>query len=145
MGNVVSINRSSQKGVVKIPIANGVFIDDFGLKEDAHGGVPIRQVSLLGLESIHKMEDQLNKSLPYGSFAENLTTEGIELFTLPIGTILKIGETIQEVSKIGKECHKGCAIFKEVGKCIMPVEGIFTKVIQGGMVKAGDTIIIERQ
>ncbi len=86
------------------------------------------------------MEKQGIKGLKHGDFAENITTEGIILYELPIGTRLKIGETIQEVTQIGKECHTGCAIAQTVGKCIMPKEGIFTKVIKGGTVRPGDTI-----
>src|SRR5690606_15121391 len=139
-GKVISINISDKKGIVKEPIEKGVFIKDFGLEGDAHSGKWHRQVSLLGIESIRKMEEMGIKDLEYGDFAENITTEGIILYELPVGTRLKIGETIQEVTQIGKECHAGCAIARQVGKCIMPREGIFTKVIKGGIVKAGDII-----
>ncbi|WP_010295087.1 MOSC domain-containing protein [Clostridium senegalense] len=139
-GKVISINISDKKGIIKQPIEIGVFEEDFGLKEDAHGGKWHRQVSLLAQESIDKMTNLGVEGLVPGKFAENITTEGIVLYTLPVGTLLKIGETIQEVTQIGKECHSGCAIKQAVGKCIMPKEGIFTKVIKGGKVKAGDTI-----
>lgn len=139
---VVSINQSKEKGTIKAPINEGVFIEDFGLKDDAHGGKWHRQVSLLDLSSFKKMEDLGVENLTAGIFAENITTEGIELFSLPIGTILRIGETIQEVTQIGKECHSGCEIAKKVGKCIMPKEGIFTKIIKGGKIKNGDVIEI---
>ncbi|MBL7574915.1 MOSC domain containing protein [Peptoniphilus asaccharolyticus DSM 20463] len=139
MAKVVSINKSETKGVVKIPQNSGEFIENFGLKDDAHGGNWHRQVSLLGVESFNKME---GLNLKYGDFAENLTTEGIILYELPIGTVLKIGETIQEVTQIGKECHKGCAIKQAVGKCVMPLEGIFTKIIKGGTINIGDSIEI---
>ncbi|GAA0127215.1 MULTISPECIES: MOSC domain-containing protein [Clostridium] len=139
-GKVISINISDKKGIIKQPIEVGVFEEDFGLKEDAHGGKWHRQVSLLAQESIDKMTNLGVEGLIPGKFAENITTEGMVLYTLPVGTLLKIGETIQEVTQIGKECHSGCAIKQAVGKCIMPKEGIFTKVIKGGKVKAGDTI-----
>lgn len=139
---VVSINQSKEKGTIKDPINEGVFIEEFGLKDDAHGGKWHRQVSLLDLSSFKKMEDLGVEDLTAGIFAENITTEGIELFSLPIGTILRIGETIQEVTQIGKECHSGCEIAKKVGKCIMPKEGIFTKIIKGGKIKNGDVIEI---
>ncbi|WP_320636296.1 MOSC domain-containing protein [Peptoniphilus sp.] len=139
MAKVISINKSDTKGVVKIPQDSGEFIENFGLKDDAHAGKWHRQVSLLGVESFNKME---GLNLKYGDFAENLTTEGIVLYELPIGTLLKIGETIQEVTQIGKECHKGCAIKQTVGKCVMPLEGIFTKVIKGGLISVGDSIEI---
>ncbi len=140
IGKVLDINISEEKGVIKKPIREGVFIEDFGLEKDAHAGKWHRQVSLLGIESFRKMEELGVVGLEHGMFAENITTEGIILYELPIGTKLKIGETIQEVTQIGKECHTGCAIAKQVGKCIMPKEGIFTKVIKGGVVKSGDTI-----
>lgn len=140
VGKVVDVNISDKKGVVKKPIDKGVFIEDFGLEGDAHSGKWHRQVSLLGVESYKKMEEMGIKGLKHGDFAENITTEGIILHELPVGTRLKIGETIQEVTQIGKECHTGCAISQQVGKCIMPKEGIFTKVIKGGVVKKGDTI-----
>lgn len=140
IGRVLDINISEKKGVVKRPIEEGVFIEDFGLKGDAHAGKWHRQVSLLGIESIKKMEKLGIEGLSHGDFAENITTEGIILYELPIGTRLKIGETIQEVTQIGKECHTGCAIAKQVGKCIMPKEGIFTRVIKGGVVRKGDII-----
>jgi len=110
------------------------------LKNDAHAGKWHRQVSLLANESIDKMIKKGATGLTPGKFAENITTEGIELYTLAVGTVLKIGETIQEVTQIGKECHTGCAIKAQVGDCVMPREGIFTKIIKGGVVKAGDSI-----
>lgn len=136
---VLDVNISEEKGVVKKPIDKGIFIEDFGLEGDAHGGAWHRQVSLLGIESFNKMKEQ-GFHLDHGSFAENITTEGLILYELPIGTRLKIGETIQEVTQIGKKCHSGCAISKSVGKCVMPKEGIFTKVIKGGQVSKGDII-----
>lgn len=140
VGKVVAVNISKRKGTVKEPISQGNFIEDYGLEGDAHAGKGIRQVSLLGVESYNKYKDREIKGLCDGKFAENLTTEGIILYKLPIGTRLIIGNTIQEVTKIGKECHNGCEIQKLVGVCIMPKEGIFTKVIKGGIVKPGDKI-----
>jgi MOSC domain-containing protein YiiM len=142
IGKVVSINYSDKKGVLKKPVDYGEFQANYGMVGDAHAGVPIRQVSLLGKESIVKMETQLGKELPHGSFAENITTKGIEWFTLPVGTRFQIGETIQALSQIGKKCHTGCAIGQQVGKCIMPLEGVFTVVIQGGTIRVGDDIKI---
>lgn len=139
-GKVLSINISDKKGVVKDPIHEGIFIEDFGLEKDAHGGDWHRQVSLLAIESFDKMENEGIEGLVPGVFAENITTECIVLYELPIGTRLVIGETIQEVTQIGKECHSGCAISQKVGKCVMPKEGIFTKVIKGGLIKEGDSI-----
>lgn len=139
-GKVVSINISEKKGVVKHPLEEGIFLENFGLEGDAHAGDWHRQVSLLALESFQKMKDLGIEGLVPGIFAENITTEGIELFTLPVGTRLKIGETIQEVTQIGKKCHSGCEISKKVGKCVMPKEGIFTKIIEPGKIKKGDSI-----
>ena len=140
IGKVLDINISEKKGVVKKPIQEGVFIEDFGLEGDAHAGKWHRQVSLLGIESFKKMEELGVEGLSNGIFAENITTEGIILYELPVGTKLRIGETIQEVTQIGKECHTGCEIAKKVGQCVMPKEGIFTRIINGGKIKAGDTI-----
>lgn len=139
-GKVISVNISQEKGVVKHPLEEGTFLEDFGLEGDAHAGNWHRQVSLLALESFQKMKELGVEGLVPGIFAENITTEGIELFTLPVGTRLKIGETIQEVTQIGKECHTGCEIAKKVGKCVMPKEGIFTKIIVPGKIKEGDSI-----
>lgn len=139
MARVLSINISDKTGVIKLPVEKAEFIEG-GIKGDAHFGLDeIRQVSLLADESVDKMR-AMGLKLGAGAFAENITTQGIELKTLPIGTKLKIGETIQEVSKIGKECHHGCAIKQQTGTCVMPTEGIFTRVLQGGSVKAGDEI-----
>lgn len=139
-GKVIAINRSEKKGVMKTPVGEGVFIENFGLEGDAHGGNWHRQVSLLGQESIDKMVALGAGELMPGNFAENITTEGITVYELPVGTRLKIGETLQEVTQIGKECHKGCEIAKKVGDCVMPREGIFTIILKGGVVKPGDTI-----
>lgn len=141
-GKVLSINISDKKGIVKTPIGQGLFVENFGLENDAHGGPWHRQVSLLAIESFNKMKDMGMDDLKPGDFAENITTEGIVLYDLPIGTKLSIGETIQEVTQIGKQCHTGCAIAQKVGKCVMPKEGIFTKVLKGGLIKEGDNIKI---
>lgn len=140
IGMVLDINVSEKKGVVKKPVEKGIFKEDYGLEGDAHAGKWHRQVSLLGIESYRKMKDLGIKGLSHGDFAENITTEGIILHELPVGTRLRIGETIQEVTQIGKQCHTGCAISQQVGKCIMPKEGIFTRVIKGGVVRKGDII-----
>ena len=139
-GKILAVNISETKGVIKTPIDEGYFKIDHGLVGDAHAGNWHRQVSLLGTESIDKMKALGIEGLCTGKFAENLTTEGIVLFKLPVGTKLQIGDTIQEVTQIGKECHVGCAIFQQIGSCIMPTEGIFTKVLKEGTIKPGDTI-----
>lgn len=141
-GKVLAINISVAKGTPKDTIPQGNFIVDFGLEGDAHAGKWHRQVSLLANESVNKMRAQGVEGLCTGRFAENITTEGLELWSFKVGTRLKIGETIQEISQIGKECHNGCAIKQMVGECVMPKEGIFTRVIQGGIIKSGDLIEI---
>jgi MOSC domain-containing protein YiiM len=142
IGKIVAVNISETKGVVKKPIEIGVFKVDHGLVGDAHAGNWHRQVSLLDEHSIDKVGDLSGVGFCTGKFAENLTTEGIVLYELPIGTKLKIGTTIQEVTQIGKDCHVGCEIRALVGDCVMPREGIFTKILQNGEVKAGDKIEI---
>lgn len=141
-GKVLSINISEKKGTPKTKINPCVLIEDFGFEGDAHAGKWHRQVSLLAKESIDKSKGLPADGLCHGVFAENITTEGIELFTIPVGTKLKIGECVIEITQIGKECHEGCAIQKLVGKCVMPREGIFAKVIKGGKVFEGDEIEI---
>lgn len=142
MAKILAVNISERKGVIKHPIEKGYFEVDHGLVGDAHAGKWHRQVSLLSQESIDKMTAVGVEGLCVGKFAENLTTEGIELYTLPVGTKLKIGETLMEVTQIGKECHAGCEIRNQVGDCIMPREGIFTRVLEAGWVKPGDEIEI---
>ncbi|HCT64561.1 MAG TPA: MOSC domain-containing protein [Lachnospiraceae bacterium] len=141
MGRILAVNISEKKGVPKEPIEFGILVENHGVQGDAHAGNWHRQVSLLGMESIRKIDLEVEKGLCVGKFAENLTTEGIELYTLPIGTKLQVGEeVVMEVTQIGKECHEGCAIRELVGDCVMPREGIFTKILKGGKVKAGDEI-----
>lgn len=142
MAKVLAVNISETKGVPKTPIEKGYFEVNHGLVGDAHAGNWHRQVSLLAQESIDKLNKEKLNGLCVGAFAENLTTEGIVLYELPVGTKLKIGETEMEVTQIGKECHLGCAIRELVGDCIMPREGIFTKVLKPGYIKAGDQIEI---
>ncbi|MBP9509829.1 MAG: MOSC domain-containing protein, partial [Fusobacteriaceae bacterium] len=139
-GKVVSINISTKKGVVKDPVEQANFKVNHGIESDAHAGEWHRQVSLLAIESVDKIRGR-GVDLTNGIFAENITTSGIDLCSLPVGTKLQIGESIQEVTQIGKECHNGgCAIKSAVGDCVMPREGIFTKVIKDGLVKTGDEI-----
>ena len=147
MAKIIAVNISEKKGTPKKSIQEGVLIENFGLEGDAHAGKWHRQISLLGIESIEKAKGMRTDGLCHGVFAENLTTEGIELYTLPIGTKLKVGsEAILEVTQIGKECHEGCAVSKLVGQCVMPKEGIFAKVLKGGKVHPGDEInIIENK
>lgn len=142
IGRVIAINISKEKGVIKESIPVGTFQTEHGLVGDAHAGKWHRQVSLLAQESIDKMTSIGIEGLCSGKFAENITTEGVKLHELPVGTRLFIGKTLQEVTQIGKECHSGCAIKVQVGQCIMPKEGIFTRVIEGGEIRPGDSICL---
>jgi MOSC domain-containing protein YiiM len=137
---VISVNISREKGTIKTP-AQEIMINERGVEGDAHAGDWHRQVSLLSKESILKWSKQAGRKVNWGEFAENITTEGITLYNTKPGDRLTIGETKLEITQIGKKCHgKGCAIFKEVGNCVMPTEGIFAKVISGGKVSAGDAM-----
>jgi len=135
---IISLNISTQKGEKKRPVPEVEFITDSGIKGDAHAGNGHRQVSLLAMESIVKMQDK-GLAVRAGDFAENVTTQGIVLPSLPIGTRLKLGgQIILEVTQIGKECHTRCAIYQQAGDCVMPKEGIFAKVIFGGTLRTGE-------
>jgi MOSC domain-containing protein YiiM len=142
-GKVVSVNISDKKGVRKKPVEEIFVKTDYGIEGDAHAsGEWHRQVSLLALESIRKMQEAGLEVKP-GDFAENITTEGLDLVSLPLGTKIHIGsEAIGEVSQIGKECHNRCAIYYQAGDCVMPKEGIFIKVLRGGKVEKGDIIVV---
>lgn len=140
MAKVKDVCISEKKGEQKHPVDEVLLKVDHGIVGDAHAGNWHRQVSLLAAESVAKVQKALNFELKSGDFAENILTEGIELFTPPIGTKLQIGEAVGEVTQIGKECHQGCAIRELAGDCVMPREGIFVKVLKEGKVKAGDEI-----
>lgn len=140
MARTIAVNSSPDKGQSKQSIKRGYFKVNWGLENDAHAGNWHRQVSLLGTESIDKIKAMGIPDLKPGDFAENITTEGIVLFELPVGTRLKIGETLLEVTQIGKECHLGCAIRKKTGDCVMPREGIFAKVLAPGWIQPGDPL-----
>lgn len=145
-GQVVAVNISRKKGTRKKNIGRCLVILEQGLDGDAHAGKWHRQVSLLAQESIDKMRDRLpDFELNPGDFAENITTSGVDLVSLPVGTKLSVGENVQlEVTQIGKECHLACEIRKLVGDCIMPREGIFAKVLHEGEIRIGDTIEVRR-
>lgn len=140
--SVRAVCVSDKKGEQKTPISSVLLKEDYGIVGDAHAGNWHRQVSLLGYESIQKVQAAMPYELADGAFAENIVTQGITLYTLPIGTKLKIGESLCEVTQIGKECHHGCAIRELAGDCVMPREGIFVKVLKGGAVRSGDSIDI---
>jgi len=136
---IVAVCISAEKGQRKKPVAEVELKENHGIVGDAHAGEWHRQVSLLATESIAKMR-ALGLDVDSGDFAENITTRGIELVSLPIGTRLAVGEAVIEVTQIGKECHTRCAIFYQAGDCVMPKEGIFARVLRGGVVRTGDPI-----
>ncbi len=141
-GLILSVNISEKKGEKKTPVGRGTLVPGIGLKDDGHSGSSHRQLSLLAQESIDKIRARGLAVMP-GDFAENITTSGLELHLLPLGAAIKIGENILlRVTQIGKECHSRCNIFYQVGDCVMPREGIFAEVLQGGEVKAGDRLEI---
>ena len=137
MSKVLAICISKHKGTLKNEVSEANFIEEFGIEGDAHAGKSHRQVSLLAFE---KIDDFRNKggNVDFGAFGENLVVDGIELHKLPVGQQLQVGEVLLEVTQIGKECHDKCAIYYQVGECIMPKNGIFTRVLKGGKVKVGD-------
>lgn len=137
---VIAVSISEQKGQPKHNLPEGKLIADYGVEGDAHADGSHRQLSLLDIESIEEMRKQGIEARP-GDFAENITTSGIKLYRLPVGTHILIGDEIElEVTQIGKECHSGCAIMKSAGKCIMPERGIFCRILKGGVVKPGNNI-----
>ena len=139
-GQVIAVCLSTSKGERKTPVASVELREEHGIVGDAHAGSWHRQVSLLAKESIDKMR-ALGLDVTAGDFAENLTTEGVDLLALPIGTRLSVGEAELQVTQIGKECHTRCAIYHQAGDCVMPKEGIFARVLRGGTVKPGDEVV----
>ncbi len=139
-GRIVAVSVSDRKGVKKTNVEQGLLIANFGLEGDAHGGEWHRQISLLARESIDKIRAKGLDVAP-GDFAENITTSGFALEELPIGTRLRLGtEALVEITQIGKVCHNRCAIFHQVGDCVMPREGVFARILKGGSIRPGDTI-----
>ncbi|HHJ99490.1 MAG TPA: MOSC domain-containing protein [Actinobacteria bacterium] len=138
---VTSVNLSARKTVRKTPGTCGTLVVGSGFEGDAHAGDWHRQVSLLAEESIAKMQAK-GLDVDAGDFAENITTSGIDLVSLPVGTRVRVGGTLHEVSQIGKECHTKCAIYYQAGDCVMPKEGIFAIVLEGGRVSVGDEVVV---
>ena len=137
---IVSIAVSKKKGTIKKCVPEAELLENHGIKDDAHAGDWHRQLSFLASESIEKASSEDFK-LNFGDFAENIATTGIDWKSQPIGQVFKLGETaLVEITQIGKECHKKCAIFYRTGDCIMPKEGVFAKILQGGTIKVGDKI-----
>ncbi|MGJ8455520.1 MOSC domain-containing protein [Pseudothermotoga sp. U03pept] len=143
-GKILSVNISKVKGVKKTPVEEIELIENYGVKDDAHAGNWHRQVSMLSLSSIEKARSW-GIEVNYGDFAENITVDGVDVYRLSVGTKAYINDLVElEVTQIGKECHDRCAIAKTVGKCVMPTEGIFLRVLRGGKVKAGDRVLFIR-
>ncbi|MDR1796395.1 MAG: MOSC domain-containing protein [Clostridiales Family XIII bacterium] len=139
MATVKAVCLSEKKGVRKHPVDSVRIRFGEGVVGDAHGDDPVRRVSLLGEESVDKLRGVLPTLAP-GDFAENILTEGLTLYELPVGTRLRVGGTEMEVTQIGKECHQGCEIRRLTGDCVMPREGIFAEVIREGEIKPGDAV-----
>jgi len=143
MAKVIALCISEKKGTQKQEVPEAEMKVDHGIVGDAHAGDWIRQVSLLGSESIQRLQEKITTfKLQHGAFAENVVTEGITLYELPVGTQLQIGEVLGEVTQIGKQCHNDCVIKQTAGDCVMPREGIFIKILEPGTVRPGDEINI---
>lgn len=139
-GSIVAVCVSPKKGMIKTEVESGIIEEGFGIRDDAHGGDWHRQVSLLAIEEIEKM-NQKGFDVKPGSFAENLCTRNLDLSAASIGRKIRVGDSILlEVTQIGKECHTRCAVYNKIGDCIMPEQGVFTRVITGGVVKPGDSV-----
>ena len=141
MGNVIAVCTSSAKGTQKKNVGSAVFMEDWGIENDAHAGKWHRQVSLLSHDKIEAFRAR-GAEVADGAFGENLVVSGIDFSSLPIGTRFACNEVLLELTQIGKECHSGCEIFKKMGDCIMPREGVFTKVLHGGIISVGDTLVV---
>ena len=138
-GTVRAVCISPAKGTEKKPVEKGVFIPGFGIENDAHAGSGHRQVSLLSCESVEEF-NRRGAGVTDGAFGENLLVEGIDLKTLPVGSVLKAGTVVLRTTQIGKDCHSSCAIRRRTGDCIMPREGIFAEVLEGGEIRPGDAV-----
>ncbi len=138
-GKLLAVCISDRRGIQKSEVPAGMLIEDFGIEGDAHAGRWHRQVSLLSFEKIEEFRSK-GAEVDFGAFGENLVIEGFDFRNLPVGTRFRIGDALLEITQIGKECHSHCAIYKVMGDCIMPREGVFAKVIKGGSVKPGDTV-----
>ena len=143
MGIVKAVCISEKKGTQKKDIKEAVFIEDFGIEKDAHAGKWHRQVSLLSYDRVEEFR-QRGANVDDGAFGENLLVEGMDFKTYPIGTIFKCNDVLLELTQVGKKCHSECEIFYQVGDCIMQREGVFTVVLHGGIIRAGDELTVEK-
>ena len=141
MGKVIAVCISEKKGTQKHPVQEAEFIEDWGIKDDAHAGKWHRQVSLLSYDKIQEFRAK-GAEIEDGAFGENLVVEGFDFAKLPVGTKFRCNDVVLEMTQIGKKCHHGCAIFQKMGDCIMPREGVFTRVLHGGVIHEGDELVI---
>ena len=141
-GMIRGICISPRRGTAKYPVETAKIVPDWGIEEDAHVGKWHRQISLLALEKIEAFREK-GADVDFGAFGENLIVEGFDLRNVPVDSEIRIGDAVRlKVTQIGKECHSGCAIFKKMGECIMPKQGVFTKVLHGGIIRPGDELTI---
>ena len=142
MAKVLAVCVSEKKGVQKHPVDRAELRANHGIVGDAHAGAWHRQVSLLGIDSVQKLQEKITLQLKPGDFAENILVEGLTVYTLPVGTKLRLGTALCRVTQIGKTCHMDCAIRKAAGDCVMPREGVFVEVLEDGTVTPGDEILV---
>ena len=143
-GEILAVCTSDRRGIQKTNVSRAVFVENYGIEGDAHGGSWHRQVSLISADKIDEFRNR-GANVAYGAFGENLVVEGIDFRTLPVGTLLRCGDVLLEMTQIGKECHAHCAIFHQVGDCIMPREGVFARVLEGGTIQVGDRMVAEHR
>lgn len=144
MGKVMAVCVSEERGTQKKNVKEGIFVENWGIRNDAHAGSWHRQVSLLSYDRIRAFREQ-GAEAPDGAFGENLSVEGIDFAALPVGTVLQCGDVLLELTQIGKKCHHGCEIFRKMGDCIMPREGVFARVLSGGRIRVGDELVIKEK
>jgi MOSC domain-containing protein YiiM len=142
MGKVIAVCISEKRGTQKKNIKEAVLIENFGIENDAHAGDWHRQVSLLSYDRVEEFRAK-GADVDDGAFGENILVEGIDFKTLPVGTVFRCGDVVLELTQVGKQCHSHCEIYHKVGDCIMPREGVFTKVIKGGKISVGDELLIQ--
>ena len=142
MAKVLAVCISEVRGIQKHPVEQAELRENYGIVGDAHAGAWHRQVSLLGVDSVEKLQDKITLKLKPGDFAENILVEGICVYRLPVGARLRLGTALCQVTQIGKTCHNDCAIRRAAGDCVMPREGIFVRVLESGTVKPGDEVFL---